>query len=216
MNKPVRVQAGRAQVGSSVMAGSCWCIPASEAPGRRAGNPDPGWPGCHPCGPHGAHGLLLLRSLRCGSPWSRGFVDGHLGCRRLLLHCLPCLSYLHHDLEEKHFTAQTSISSACELNTEAFKNSSVLLTRCGPVDLSNVPRWRYGGHHKVEGYGDVHGCHWTGACSYHANLVMGLEIHIGRTSCGGDKYRLTWVYRTEGNPFSLTQRHTLTFLCNRI
>lgn len=101
----MRVQAGRAQVGSSVTAGSCWCSPASEAPGRRAGNPDPGWPGCHSYGLHDAHGLLL-HSLRCGSPCCRGFFGGRLESRRLL-HCLPCLSYLHHDLEEKHITVQT-------------------------------------------------------------------------------------------------------------
>lgn len=100
VNKPVRVQAGRAQAGSSVTAGSCWCSPASEAPGRRAGSPGPGWLGCHSCGLHVARGLLL-HSLRCGFPCCLGFFDGHLESRHLL-HCLLCLSYLHHDLEEKY------------------------------------------------------------------------------------------------------------------
>ncbi len=103
VNKPVRVQAGRAQAGSSVTAGSCWCSPVSEAPGRRAGSPGPGWLGWHSCGLHAARGLLL----RCGSPCCLGFFDGHLESR-LLLHCLLCLSYLHHDLEEKQVPCHSS------------------------------------------------------------------------------------------------------------
>jgi len=97
VNKPVRVQAGRVQAGSAEKAGSCWCSPASEAPGRRAGSPNPGWPGCHS---RGLHAGLLLHFLHCGFPCCLGFFDAHLESR-LLLHCLPCLSFLHHDLEEK-------------------------------------------------------------------------------------------------------------------
>ena len=61
------------------------------------------------------------------------------------------------------------------------------LTWCGSIDLSHVTRWRYGGHDKVERDGKVHGRHGIGACSNHTNLVVGLEIHIGWTSCCGKK-----------------------------
>lgn len=196
VNKPVRVQAGRAQAGSSVTAGSCWCSPASEAPGRRAGSPGPGWLGWHSCGLHAARGLLL-HSLRCGFPCCHGFFDGHLESHRLL-HCLLCLSYLHHVLEEKYVPYHSSDNSSFTWTTcRAFKNSTlsmtlqfyVVLTRCRSIDLSHVTRWRYRGHHEIEGDGEVHGRHGTVACANHTNLVMGLEIHIGCTSCCGKKYR---------------------------
>lgn len=66
----------------------------------------------------------------------------------------------------------------------------VSLTWCGSIDLSHVTRRRYGGHDKVERDGKVHGRHRIGACSNHTNLVVGLEIHIGWTSCCWKKDRL--------------------------
>lgn len=52
------------------------------------------------------------------------------------------------------------------------------LTSSWPVGLSEVPRWWHGRHDQVEGNGDVHGSHMAGTCADHANLVMGLEVHV--------------------------------------
>lgn len=57
------------------------------------------------------------------------------------------------------------------------------LTCCRSIHLSQVPGWRYRRHHKVEGDGDVHGGHGIRACANHTDLVMGLEIHVGRAPC---------------------------------
>lgn len=99
----MRVQAERAQAGSSVTAGSCNLV--SEAPGRRAGNLDPGSPGC---ALHAAHGRFL--HFLHGSPCCRGSFDVHLEFH--LLRSQPCLSYLHRDLEERT-KFQFSISWQC-------------------------------------------------------------------------------------------------------
>lgn len=93
VNSPERVQPGRGQVGSSVTAGSC--SPASAAPGRRAGSPGPGWPGCRSC-----DGRAPFRG---GSPCCRGSVGGLLErhLHLLLLRCQTCLSFFRHGLREE-------------------------------------------------------------------------------------------------------------------
>lgn len=187
-DKPERVQAGRAQADSSVTAGSCWCSPESEAPGKMAGRPGPGWPGCRSYVLH-AHGPIL-HSLHRGSPCCRGFFDDHLESH-CLLHFLPCPSYLHRDLKKSCVRYQTwdmFYSSFCRKTCRNYAVRIALmlyifLTCTGPIHLSHVPRWRYGRHNKVEWDGDVHGSHGTGACANHTDLVMGLEIHVGCTPC---------------------------------
>lgn len=57
------------------------------------------------------------------------------------------------------------------------------LTSCRPIGLSEVARWWHGRHNQVEGNGDVHGSHMAGACADHANLVMGLEVHVRGPAC---------------------------------
>lgn len=60
---------------------------------------------------------------------------------------------------------------------------TVLYCTCSwTVGLTQVTGRRHWWHHQVEGYGNIHSCHVTGARSNHPNLVMSLKVHVGRTS----------------------------------
>lgn len=58
------------------------------------------------------------------------------------------------------------------------------------ICLPKVARRGHGRHHQVEGDRDVHCSDMAGTGSNHSNLVMGLEVHVGRaTRCGWEEER---------------------------
>lgn len=184
--RPVRALAARDLAGSFGTAGSCSCSPGSEGPGRRTESPGPDWPG-YPCDPRD---LLLRPRCPCCSCSSVVRLDS--------LHLLHPMTFLldHHDLQPSKeskrlylFFLSPQVESVF-LHVRVLKPSliwGVSLTCRGAVDLSQVSRGRDGGHHKVKGDGEVHGGQRIRTRADHPDLVVSLEIQVGRASWGRNR-----------------------------
>lgn len=68
------------------------------------------------------------------------------------------------------------------------------LTSSRSVHLAQVPRRRHGRHDQIEWDGNVHGAHWVRPSPDHANLIMGLEVHIRWASCKDRQGVTNYIY----------------------
>ena len=75
---PGTAQAGRGRAGSSGRAGSWRCSLGSGRPGRRAGTPHPGWPGCWGDSSDWAQ---EVQSGSSGAPHDQSCLSGCLGLK---------------------------------------------------------------------------------------------------------------------------------------
>lgn len=162
---PGIIPAGRAQADSSVRADSWRYSPESEGPGRKAGTPHPGWPGCW-------------------GGWTGSCQESQIGFSAAR-HGRSFL-WEPHGLEKSssHPTVRGSTGTNTFFLGDLIPSKWLLATfppcTCSrAVGLAEVARGRHRGHHEVEGDGNVHGSDVAGAGTDHPDLVVGLEVHVG-------------------------------------
>lgn len=85
-------------------------------------------------------------------------------------------------LNKKKSTYDLRQGFLLKINTHNSVFLGFSLTSSRSVHLSQVPRRRHGRHDQIERDGNVHGAHRVRPSPDHANLIMGLEVHIRWTS----------------------------------
>lgn len=113
-----------------------------------------------------AHGDVTLGERSLGEGLGAQVLAGLAATHVAVLPVAPAMA--------RHTTAPLAPASCPSARLTLHTSATACL---GAVDLAQVA-WRgHGGHDQVEGDGDVQRGH--GAWANHADLVVGLEVHVG-------------------------------------